>query len=62
MRVPAWTLAISEHSVGDWVYVLTDQPHPLNPSQNDVRVVHYLTPVTQVGHDDIGIPLVNLRL
>lgn len=58
-RVPAWTVAVSEHSVDDYVYVLDlGQPDPLTPGGLKTKLLHRLTPVTVAGADDFGHPAV----
>lgn len=57
--VPAWTVAVSEHSVPDYVYVLdaaTPTAWPVGGFQS--RLVARMTPVRVVGQDAFGNPTV----
>lgn len=61
-RVPAWTVAVSEYSLDDWVYVLDDENRdPAIPGGVRTRLIHRLTPVRVVGEDGFGHPVVSMR-
>lgn len=59
--VPAWTLAVSEHSTDDYVYVLDKRPSRTKPGEHEVKLTHRLTPVRKVGEDRYGSPVVDFR-
>lgn len=59
--VPAWTVAISEHSAPGWVNVLWDEEDPRYPGSKRVRTVDALTPVRVVDQEPDGLKVVTSR-